>query len=346
MNIDNFKDAVKACRFCFMCRHLSGVGNVSFREADTPRVRAAFIDGIMRDKALLANPDFIQTVYRSDLSAACRFHCVNGFDENGLLLAARRDIVEAGLAPQNVSDLADMVKAKFEAPVIRGDAPVAYLSDWDNDDSPSEKRAFDKIMKKAGMAYSVCRAPLEAKILKTLGYNVDAKAMLEVFAESAAHSKVKIFVTSNPAVYDLLVNDAKEFGIAISKKIMHSSEYICSLKLKYAKKPGKIYYLESDFLKNYCGSYKFPGLLLANLKAELANFGTNAEESYTCAEGAVVLDKLYPEIVKKLAKYVEARADNPKSDKIITASPYTKARLQRNSKLNVSTLVELAAECL
>ena len=38
-------------------------------------------------------------------------------------------------------------------------------------------------------------------------------------------------------------------------------------------------------------------------------FGTNNEESYTCGEGAVVFAQLRPEIVKKMAKYVEARAD-------------------------------------
>ena len=46
MNIDKYTDAIKNCRFCFMCRHLSGIGNVMFTEADTPRVRAAMIYGV------------------------------------------------------------------------------------------------------------------------------------------------------------------------------------------------------------------------------------------------------------------------------------------------------------
>ena len=43
MNIDKFQEDVKKCRFCFMCRHLSGVANVTFRESDTPRVRSSMI---------------------------------------------------------------------------------------------------------------------------------------------------------------------------------------------------------------------------------------------------------------------------------------------------------------
>jgi len=34
MNIEKFTDSIKACRFCFMCRHLSAVGNVTFTEAN------------------------------------------------------------------------------------------------------------------------------------------------------------------------------------------------------------------------------------------------------------------------------------------------------------------------
>ena len=86
MNIDNFQEDIKKCRFCFMCRHLSGVGNVTFREADTPRIRTAMVYGVQLDNSKLANADFIDTVYSSDLSAACRYHCVNHFDENGIML--------------------------------------------------------------------------------------------------------------------------------------------------------------------------------------------------------------------------------------------------------------------
>lgn len=62
------------------------------------------------------------------------------------------------------------------------------------------------------------------------------------------------------------------------------------------------------------------------------------------ARGAVVFAQLRPEIVKKMAKYVEARAD--KDVLLAVASPYTKTQLSKNAKLKVSTLTEIAAECL
>ena len=59
-----------------------------------------------------------------------------------------------------------------------------------------------------------------------------------------------------------------------------------------------------------------------------------------------MLDKHYPELVKKLAEYVAARADDPKKDRFVVASAYVKRVLVKYGKLNVVTLEELAASCL
>ena len=346
MNIDKFNDSIKACRFCFMCRHLSGVGNVTFREADTPRIRAAMLYGVTLDKSKLANADFIETIYSSDLSAACRFHCVNSFDENGMVLAARRDIVEAGLAPADVLEIAKEENSTEAKPKISGNGDVLYYIDPDSAAVASEARAFDKIMKRAGIKYRIAKGGNTGKVLETLGFAADSAKKATEFAEAINKSGAKTLVTPNPAVYDSLINGFNSCGVKLSPKAVHASEFLAQLKIKFSKKAGKVYYLESDFLKNYNSNLKFPRELLCKLGAEVAEFGTNSEESYSCGEGAVALDKLRPAIVEKMAKYVEARADNPSSDKIIVASPYTKMQLSKHSKLKVCTLTELAADCL
>lgn len=358
MNIDSFQEDIKKCRFCFMCRHLSGVGNVTFREADTPRIRTAMVYGVQLDNSKLANADFIDTVYSSDLSAACRYHCVNHFDENGIMLAARRDIVESGLVPDDVNAIAKKLVAENPAPKISGAGDVLYYIDADTAAVASEARAFDKIAKKAGIKYRAAKGGNTGKALYVLGFAEAAKLSAEAFAEAVNKSGVKTVVVSSPAAYDALANDFKSWGIKLSAKVVHASEFIASLRLKFSKNPGRLCYLESDFLKNYNGNLKFPRMLLGQLKAESAEgfatdltaektpfmFGTNNEESYTCGEGAVVFAQLRPEIAKKMAKYVEARAD--RDCRIAVASPYTKAQLDKNTKLKVSTLTEIAAECL
>ena len=89
MHIEKFEDAIMNCRFCFMCRHLSAIGNVRHTEADTPRVRAAMLYGLRTGTNSFDDTDFVDALYRQDLSACCVRHCVNHFDENGLALDAR-----------------------------------------------------------------------------------------------------------------------------------------------------------------------------------------------------------------------------------------------------------------
>lgn len=360
MNIDKFEEDIKKCRFCFMCRHLSAVGNVTFREADTPRIRSSMIWGVMLDKSKLSNADFIDTIYSCDMSAACRFHCVNHWDENGAVLAARRDIVGAGLAPKDVSKLSKKILSSPAAASVSGISDIVYYADADTMALPGEMEAFDKIAKKAKIKYATATGGDCGKALKVMGYWQQAKERLGEFVDWLTAAKAKTVVVSSPYVYDALVNDTAEFGIKLSAKPMHVSEFILAQKLKFSRAAGVVYYLESDYLKNYNSNLKFPRQLLSRLKASSPAefttdildeeipymFGTNNEESYTCGEGAVVFAQLRPQIVKKMAKYVEARVGNPKADVLITASPYTKIQLSKNTKVKVLTLTELAAGCL
>ena len=77
MNIERFTDVILSCRFCFMCRHLSGIANVTFTEADTPRVRAALIYAALKSPEKLNCPDLIATIFGDDLRRACARNCVN-----------------------------------------------------------------------------------------------------------------------------------------------------------------------------------------------------------------------------------------------------------------------------
>ena len=70
-------------------------------------------------------------------------------------------------------------------------------------------------------------------------------------------------------------------------------------------------------------------------------FGTNSEESYACGEGAVVYDKLNPELTKKLCARIVELADDAEQDLLITASPYTKKVLNEYApELNVLLIEE------
>ena len=334
MNIDNFSEAIKYCRFCFMCRHLSGIGNVTFTEADTPRVRASMIYGATMRPETLTNEDLIRTMYRSDLSGACRRNCVHHFDEVGLTLAYRADIVEKGAAPEAIKAIVADLEGKPEW-TVSGEGNVVYVVDKYSIEAGSAD-AFAKL----ASGYQTVKDGCCGKCLYVLGFRSAAKSVAEKFVKVLADTKAETIVVSNPAIYDMLVNTCPKLGITLPAKVMHTTEYLAGVT---GKNLGDIYYLESDFLRNYNNDYAFPKAVLKANGANLKPFGTNDEESYSCAEGAVVLDKIEPELIEKLAKYIEARADHPESDVIAVASPYTKVQLKKYTSLNVKTVEELLA---
>ena len=344
MHIDKFEEAIMNCRFCFMCRHLSAIGNVRFTEVDTPRIRAAMLYGLRTGTNSFDDEDFVDALYRQDLSACCVHHCVNHYDENGLALAARADVVEAGKAPEAVKKLAAKLisSSSWKA---EGNGEIAWFLDNTTAADKAVVAATKKLFAAAKISPKIITGGSIGKALKVLGFLPEAKAAAEQFAAFLKAEGVKTLLVSNPAAASALKQDYPEFGVKLPCEVKCVAGFVVQSKVKFAKAAGEVYALADDFLRNYIGCGCMDKLLAA-VKAVNKPFGTNDEETYCCGEGAIVLDKLHPELVKKLAEYVAARADDPKKDKIVVASAYTKRVLVKYGKLNVVTLEELAASCL
>ena len=344
MNIDKYEEAMMNCRFCFMCRHLSTIGQVRCTEVDTPRIRAAMLYGLKTGTNSFDDSDFVDALYRQELSACCTHHCVNHYDENGLALAARADVVEAGKQPEAVKKLA----AKFVKSVgwkAEGAGDVAWFLDETTAADKAVVAATKKLFAAAKVSPKIITGGSIGKALKVLGFLPEAKAAAEQFAAFLKAEGVKTLIVSNPAAINALKQDYPEFGVKLPCDVKSMAGFLVQAKVKFAKAAGEVYALADDFLRNYIGCGCMDKLLAA-VKAVNKPFGTNDEETYCCGEGAIVLDKLHPELVKALAEYVAARADDPKKDKIVVASAYTKRVLVKYGKLNVVTLEELAASCL
>lgn len=320
MHIDHYHDVIAACRFCFMCRHLDPVGNVTFQEADTPRGRALILDRVRMDPENLRNPDFIETIYRSALSGANRTHCVSHYDEVGLVLAARRDIVDAGLAPERVKTLAEKLrKTDFS---VTGEGSKLYFG-------PHPE------------LYPGCRTISggdPGKALEVLGFAAESREVLDRFRNAVATAQSRTLVVAEPSAYDFLRNQLD--GISV----LHGSEVLLSSEA--ASEPVRqAFYLESDFLRNYASHFDAPSQLLTKCGYQILPLGTNNEESYAAGEGAVVLDMLHPELSAKLCARVSELAGASPAALFITPSSYVKTTLKKsNPQIRILTLEEAVAE--
>lgn len=349
LNENNVK-TIHACRFCFMCRHLSPIGNVTFRESDTPRGRALMLDKVHHRRQLLTNPDYIQSIYDADLSAACHYHCVSHFDEAGLVLAARRDMVEAGAVPPSVRKLSDELKKNH--PKVHGSQSpeiVYFVDPYSSKHELPIPQIVSSILDATGGAYSIISDGDSGKMLNVLGYYDEARIVANRLASSVIQTGAKILITSCPAAYDAFKNDYSSMGIPLADRVevLHTSEWLLRL-FEQGKLTGgssdkqSVYWLHSDYLKNYNAMHT-PEKLLNTLGFKLLTFGTNSEESYTGGEGAMVLDQINPGLVAKLVDRIIGLMDHPESDVLVAASPYTRYALAKWSggKINIKTVEEL-----
>lgn len=346
MHIDSHFDVINACRFCFMCRHLDTTANVTFREADIPRGRALILDRVRMNPELLSNPDYIRTMYDCALSAACRKHCVSSYDETGLVLAARRDVVDAKLTPPDVQILADRLVAEFALEVTGDEGDVLYVEPTIHTaEQPEIGTAFGKAMGTAGIPFRRLRVSDTGKSLAVLGFADHAANMANQVRDAIIASGCTTVVASCPAAFDALKNEFSKLGAALDDvDVQHTSTFLLGLVKEgrlNAKQTGEeAYYIDSDFLRNYNGITDDPRELLSARGYALKPFGTNPEESYGLGEGAVVFDKLRPDLTRRLRKRFVELMDAPDS-LIVTASPYTRYVL---SKLGGETVQVVSLE--
>lgn len=333
MQLNKYLDVINACRFCFMCRHLSTLGLVTASEADIPRGHALIADRIRMNPDNLKNPDFIDTFFRADMSGACRTHCVSSYNETGLVAAIRQDIVEAGLAPQPVKDLCVSLRnAQFR---ISGKADVLYYPHPCVEmHQPEIAAAFQALCPEA----AVLNGGDCGKALSILGFKKDAMDVAARFTDVVRASGCNTLVLSAPSAFDFLKTEVPIDGV----NVILTSEYLLGKKLPQTPAPRQVAFIDSDFLRFYqkCDA---PSRLLQALGYELTPFGTNPEESYACGEGSMPIIQLYPELVRKMVQRVADIATTTHAETIATASPYTKYALKLFAPtLNVITPEEAA----
>ena len=227
--------------------------------------------------------------------------------------------VEAGLAPENVKTLAvELMKAEF---TVEGSGSTLYYVDLYSSKADAPKGC------------KIISGGDTGKALEVLGFMKEAESVWIKFQAAVKASGCQTVVTSCPASYDMM---KKRFGGVI---VLHSSQFI-----EGKVGSGSVYYLDSDYLKNYHDNMVSPRNLLKKLGYELKAFGTNCEESYSAGEGAVIYDKLNPELTAKLCERIAELADKPATDILVTASPYTRFALKKYvPQLNVLLLDEITA---
>lgn len=350
MYADTILNTVHDCRFCFMCRHVCSVGNVTLRESNTPRGFALITDKSAMNPAVLDDPVFGQTIHECTLCGACRGHCETTHEVPAFIKAARAELHRAGKAPPRVQAVAGAIaetgnpfgerRPRWEgvpgAAATAGAKVLVYAGAHAAYRVPEALAACLGVLGRCGIACTMLGdEPDSGKVLSNLGAEDAARAAAVRLAAAIRASGCSTVVTLCPSDWDALSADFPALGAALPAgvEVLPSAMYYARLlkegRLRIAaRRPQPLAFIDSDYLRKYHKVVdEVRELARAIGPGSVAEIGTNQEESYAAGEGAVVYELVNPAIAKPLFARAAARVGAAKLV-AVCSSPITKANLK------------------
>lgn len=351
MGTDKFQETIKACSSCLMCRHACTVGNVTFSDTNLPRGKALLL--LTLQKGLQDwDQRAVEVVYQCTNCHLCREWCPPGWDIAPLMLAARAEVVDAGLAPP----AALQIKQNFESHGNPYGEAHIYLDDWIKDlpksDAPevlyfvgstvSYRRP--EIAKAAVSIFEHCGTPFTmledepdcGEMLYVLGIRSEARMWAARTLDTIKASGASIVVSSDPTCIETFRHGYREWGIEVPDDLnfMHMSEFLSNaiasgtLNLAGAL-DGVVTYHDPCSLGREMKVFDAPRQVLSAIPGlRLNEMRLNREHSPCCGNGGGV-PATFPEIASGAGANAGEIILETGADILITSCPSCQQSLRK-----------------
>jgi Fe-S oxidoreductase len=243
MHFEEFEQTIMACRMCLMCRHACTVGNVTQRDTNLPRGKALML--FAQQVGLLEwDERAVEVVYQCTNCHLCREWCVKRWDIAPVMLAARADVIEMGLAPEgavlmmNNIEESDNPYGEAESQLVDwletvptpATAEVLYYAGCTTAyRRPEMARAAVALLQHGEADVTMLRdEPCCGEPLYVMGFRAEARAQAERTMERIQQTGAGVVVCSCPTCIHAFRVDYPEWGIEIPEGIrfVHISEYL------------------------------------------------------------------------------------------------------------------------
>jgi len=364
MGIEEARETIRSCRYCFLCRYACPTFLASKLESVTPRGYALLlmeVDESRQDWTTEKAARF----YDCSQCGLCRQICEYHWPEDELVRHAREAIVASGHAPEAVIRLATGFMERSEPPpgLAGGQSHVPerkprllYFAGCQTlQDHPEIVEANQKLLTACGEDWGMldeetcCGAPLY-----DLGYTREAQQAAGRLAERIEKWNPEILLTNCPHCLRSFQEHYPAWQVDLPPgiKIMHTSQYFQarlsddSLKLKPNADFRHVAYHDACQLGRKMGVYNEPRELIASATGSPPLELYHAREQAECCGAGSVMGLTNPDLAGKIATLRLERAIEAGAETLVSACPncksaFTLGNNQLHANLRLLDLSEL-----
>ena len=360
--IENAIEVTELCRHSLMCRHVCPVGNLTRMETLTPHGWAQLV-ALERRGLSTWNAETVDALYKCADCGNCRSHCVYGNPLPEGIAAARAHVVDQGLAPSLVYEMAEILQ-KWENPYVpqrpersRSTGPDAlFVGDDAHFLKPALVDAAVKLLGAVGVEPVLIGQGRNSGYLpSSLGLPAVAQDLaLANLAELEAVGAQRLFVLSPgdyfafTQMYDERLDIRPPTGVEIVEVIPFLADRLAAgtLRLRRSNEAATFAYVDPTHSVRVKDRFAAPRRLLEAVLAEPARelFWRDGR-AYPC--GDLALQFTQPQLADALTQARLVDASEAGASGVITEGPGSLAHLERHAAAQGMTargLYELLAE--
>lgn len=354
------KMTIDACRFCWMCRHICPIGNVTGQERNNARGRALSLSLVERKAIDLA--EVIDNVYECTLCGACTGECVTGWDPVAFTKEVRLEVALNGITPKYIVKLLDNIEEcgnpygikemskKLVSEIEKFSKKQKILLFLGQDARykvPSTAINAIRLLKRAGVEFTVLiNEPDSGWAMETL---IGAAEESRQIMTNAARvlSEFETIIAFDPCDAKIFLREYREWGIDLNSCIKTFPKFLEELintkalsikKLKYKAVFQDPAALSRDLLETE------PERAIMDACTQRYEMLLHGKD--TVWAGNLLMKEWIPKVIKMTAKKRWEWAKDSGAELLVTASPSEWSVLNevRPENMKLMTLEELVLE--
>jgi Fe-S oxidoreductase len=360
---------IKACRDCPMCHPVDLFGQVTGKEANTPRGRGMTLWGLEKGLLSWKSEGVPEIFYQAFLDGLPQEWCEGNYDFDEMVIDARKTLVEKGLAPAIVSEIARRiretgnpygVKEKDVSALVGNASSVRpeiaiFLGSAARTQRPQTAKAFVRILHHLAIGFEVLEEETDSGFLSyQLGDFGAAAEQAKNVANQLKNIQAKKLVVLSASAYRMVTTRFARFGAPLPEglKVLQATEFLGELldqgRLVFKKKLTRpVTYHDPCCLARFTYVLEPPRKILAALcESSLVEMNWSGKQARSCG-GCGGVPFTYPEISEKAGRIRVEEARKTGAQILVSADPECEEMLSRVAdKIEVRDIVELVAEAI